>query len=118
MMDTLLNIFVADLFSYIIVAMLTLWAGALIKAMTSSSALAWAFMPAIAFGALAAIDYFALEGIMLMSDKDSNVIVVSGVGMLVGLIAMLGVTKLVYLALDSRKPVSKDEAGVTSISRG
>lgn len=110
MIEILLNIFTADLFSYIIVGLLTFWAGGLIKAMTGSSALSWSFMPVIAFGALAAIDFFQFEGIALVADKDSNVIIVSCIGMLAGLIVMLLVTKLVYMALDLKKPVTKSDA--------
>lgn len=105
MIELLLSLFQADFFSYIIVAILTLWAASLVKIMTGSSILCWLFMPAFALGALAMVSYCKLEHIIFVDDKDSNVIVTSSVGVLAGFLVMLLLTKSLFLFMDRRKPI-------------
>lgn len=98
----------ADTFSYVIVSLLTLWAGAMIRTLTEVDWVAIFFMPAIAFGALLTIEVCSLEGIVFTYDRDSNVVVTSSIGTIIGLVVMLLLTKVIFLLLERRAVVTRE----------
>lgn len=108
-LDTLYAILNADMFTYAVVTVLTTWAGTLFRHMSGSTALTTLFLPSVWLGAMAGIFYCREFGVIFTSDKDSNVVVASGVGMILGLVGMLVVTRLVYVLTRRRAAVQRPD---------
>ncbi len=83
-----------DTFTLLSVAALSGWAGLLIMFVQPKRLLALALLPGFVVGALA-VNYFFLEyGVFLTSEKETNVVLASTIGVTAALLVMLAVLRL------------------------
>lgn len=98
----LTNLITIDDYTQIVVfcsVVVALW---LLRTMTQSTALTLIFSPAILFGALAANYLFRVNFIHPTSDKDTNVVVASAVGVLLALSLMLLASRMAIFMSDRK----------------
>jgi hypothetical protein len=105
--DILRDSFAADTFSYIVVGFLAVLAGVMVKAMTDSWPLTILFTPVIWFCALAGIYACRVAGLIFTPDRESNLILSAGAGMVVAVALMLLLVRIGFLMGDQRKPVRR-----------
>lgn len=105
MFDAVLAIFNVPSLAYWTTGALAILAGVLIHTMSSSQMVTFIFAPVLAIGGLAGAHVFQQVGIYVSPDKDSNVVVAAGAGMIVTLLALLVVTRLAFVLRDFSRPI-------------
>jgi len=94
MLEVLTRAIDVDTFTLLSVAALSGWAGFLIMFVQPKRLLVLAFLPGFVLGALAA-NYFFLEyGVLVTSEKETNVVLASTIGVTLALLVMLAALRL------------------------
>jgi hypothetical protein len=106
MLETLDGILLANTYTYSVVGVLTVFAGLLVRHMTSSTALAIIYAPALAFGALAGVYYCREIGLIVTFDNNANIVATAGIGMLVACMVMLVLTRLFFMMIATTEKVA------------
>ncbi len=96
--------------AYWVACALTLVAGGLVYAMSGSVALTLPFIPAVWVGALAGNYAFREAGIILMPDRDSNLVLTSGAGMIVAAVVVFLVLRATHVYDASRKYARRNQS--------
>ena len=94
MPEFLREIISVDLFTVLVVGVLSTWAGIIIRHMSESTFLALIFTPAIGFGALTGIYACRELEIVFSTNQNSNLITSLSIGMIVAMFIMLLVTRI------------------------
>lgn len=105
MFETLGAIFHVSGFTQFIVALLAVWAGALVRMLGSSLTVMLVTMYVTAVGALASIYVLAEHGIYFTSYKPGNIVISSSIGMILSFLMLVGVLRIIYSIADWRRPV-------------
>jgi hypothetical protein len=79
-----------------IVGILSLWAGYILKEALSSTLMATAFFPFFLLGGLISRHLFIEYGIFISSNKDANLILATGAGLIVSLVVMTIFVRLYF----------------------
>lgn len=95
MLDLVGDLLSIDQYAMIVVIALSALGGFVMKQMVDSLALVALFVPVFLVGALVALYLFAQYDIVLAADKEANVVAVSAVGMMAGLVIMILITRVV-----------------------
>ncbi len=109
MLDTLMAIVNVNFVTAMIVVALTVGAGLIFRELTNSNLMTAALVPLLAFGALCSIYALGQAGIFFTTNKESNAVVSSGVGMILALLIMLGAIRSRFAFGEMRRP--PDAAG-------
>ncbi len=107
MLEMLFHIMAVDTFTFWVCAVLTFGACAILSSMTGSLGLALSFLPAISFGGFATVYALSQAGVILVPQKDANVILSCSAGMLAGILLMILITRTILAATEVRDPVTK-----------
>lgn len=82
--------------------MLLVFATALVKIITESTWLATLYLPAMLFGALTANYLYTGSYLNFLNDKEANVVLALGIGLICGMALMLALTRLYYFISEKR----------------
>lgn len=94
--------------------MLLVFATAIVKILTDSTWLAALYLPAMIMGALTANYYYTGSYLNPLNDKEANVVLALGVGLICGMALMLGVTRLYYFISEKRTNAKRQHAAPAS----
>jgi hypothetical protein len=109
MIDTLNAIINVNFVTAMLVITMAVGSGVIFREVTNSTWMTIFLVPMLAFGALVSIYMLNQTGILFTSQKDSNTVVTSSVGMIVALLAVLGAVRLRLAFGEMKKP--PDPAG-------
>jgi hypothetical protein len=105
MADVIHQIFNVDAYTLSVVAALVGWAVILIALTLRSNMVAAYFLPFLALGAF--LTLFACREFLItvVSDRNSNIIIVAGAGVIFGFLIGVGLQRLAYMIIDRAGPV-------------
>lgn len=96
------NVMTVDQWTLFIVAALSAWAGYLLKEALSSSLMAVLFFPGFILGGLISRYLFIHNGIFLSTNKDANVILATGAGIIASLLLLTVLVRVYTHVADIR----------------
>lgn len=109
MLDTLNLILNVNFVTAMVVVMLAVGSGIIFREVTNANLMTAVLVPLLAFGGLVSIYALGQAGIFFTSQKETNAVVSSSVGIILALLVMLGFIRSRFAINEMRRP--PDAAG-------
>lgn len=109
MLDFLTTVMTVDQWTLFIIGLMSAWAGYILKEALSSGFLATIFFPVFLFGGLLGRYVFIEMGLFISQNKDANLILATGAGLIVSLVVVTILARMyMYItAIRTRANVSR-----------